>query len=307
MNIIQKVYRFLFVLLCLIGRPFGGIRPRRIYHIIARLGYKTPEFNWYRNQWGDSFFLSPYYHIDRYIISFGTYDKNLHLLLERILKPGMICIDVGANLGEVTLHMASKVGVGGMVYAFEPVSPIYERLKLHIEKHVKQNIIKAFQLALSNKTGRAPIHFSDVLNDNQGLATLLDTGAEKSLTLCGEVTTTTLDEFAAQQNIRKVDLVKIDIQGAEILLLEGGRNVFTDLSPEILIEISPSDLKYASKDSRDLIRLLEKYGYTVYEVKYGNVGKVISSSQIEPTFYATNVFCTKKRSLVPGDAGLGKQ
>src|SRR6185295_9346680 len=147
------LFRILFQLLCLIGKPFGGIRPRRIYDYVGRRAYPTPEFSWRRNRWGSELCLSPSFHIDRNIIAFGCYDLDLHRLLERLVRPEMICLDVGANLGEMTLQMAQKTGAGGRVYAFEPFPAAYERLKNHIQRNSLEKIVRAFPLALSNRAG----------------------------------------------------------------------------------------------------------------------------------------------------------
>ena len=66
--------RPLFRAACAVGRPFGGIRPRRIYDWLGRLAHPVAEFDWRRNRWGDELYLSPHYHIDRNILIFGTYD-----------------------------------------------------------------------------------------------------------------------------------------------------------------------------------------------------------------------------------------
>jgi hypothetical protein len=109
----RAIYRLLYEIACIIGRPIGGIRPRRIYDILGRRIFTKPEFAWHRNRWGDELFLSPYYDIDRQILIFGTYDPDLHAIIEHLVKPGMICCDIGANIGEVALHLAHRVQPGG--------------------------------------------------------------------------------------------------------------------------------------------------------------------------------------------------
>src|SRR5678815_6117672 len=108
--------------------PFGGIRPRRIYDLLARRAFDHAEFQPYTNRWGDRLLLSHFYHIDRNILNFGTYDPDLHLAFERLIKPGMIVFDVGANLGEMALHMARLVGTEGQVWAF---AVSYTHLRAH--------------------------------------------------------------------------------------------------------------------------------------------------------------------------------
>jgi len=116
--------RALFYTLCALGKPFGGIRPRRIYNMLAKRGFeKKPCFKKHTDRWGNEFVLSPHLFLDRQIMISGQYDLSLHLFLRNILKPGMICMDIGANIGAITITMARSVSATGMVHAFEPVPP----------------------------------------------------------------------------------------------------------------------------------------------------------------------------------------
>src|SRR5262249_26141004 len=152
---------------------FGGIRPRRIYDILARKAFDRPEFQPFTNRWGDQLLLSHFYHIDRNILIFGTYDIDLHQALVRLLKPGMVAMDVGANLGEMSLHMARLVGRTGQVWAFEPVPEIHQRLRAHIQHNHAGDVVRAVPLALSDQTGQATIAAPDDQSDNQGLGSII--------------------------------------------------------------------------------------------------------------------------------------
>ncbi|MCY3020558.1 MAG: FkbM family methyltransferase [Planctomycetota bacterium] len=284
-------YRALYRLLSVAGRPFGGIRPRRLYDVLGRKAYPRPEFAWHRNRWGAELYLSHYYHIDRNIIILGCYDQDLHQALEHLVKPGMVCFDVGANLGEMALHMAALAGPTGAVHAFEPVPAVYERLAMHAERNGLPNL-RPHQLALSNRTGRCSLAYAEASADNQGLASLVNT-AQPAVSLRAEVNAMTLDDFVSREQVRRLDLMKVDIQGAEIALLEGGRQSLAGFSPDLLMEISPADLGAAGHNSRDLCRMLEDYGYAIYRIKRGRPGTRITASAVTPGFSATNVYCTK--------------
>ena len=288
----QRLSLLLYRLACAVGRPVGGIRPRRIYDFLGRRAFSAPEFIWYRNRWGAELYLSHYYHIDRNILNFGCYDENLHLAIERLVRPGMVCFDVGANLGEMALHMAMRTGPAGVVHAFEPVPAVFERLKNHVERNRLQNI-RMHSLALSDRNGTCTIASADATSDNQGLGSIVNTN-EIIVPVRQEIQAQTLDDFVSQQHIDRIDLIKIDIQGAEMLLLEGGNQVFTNLSPDILIEISPTDLAQGGFNSRDVCCLIERYGYGIYALKAGAIGRRIIASGVSPNFNATNVFCSKK-------------
>ncbi len=80
-------YRALYHTLITVGRPFGGIRPRRLYDILGRKAYPTPAPAWTTNRWGAELLLSHHYHLDRNILIHGDYDHDLHLLFRRASSP----------------------------------------------------------------------------------------------------------------------------------------------------------------------------------------------------------------------------
>ena len=289
------LYRALYQALCAVGRPFGGVRPRSLYDVLGRHAFPRAEYAWSRNRWGAELLLSPHFHIDRNILNFGCYDENLHLAIERQVQLGMVCFDVGANLGEMALHMAARAGANGAVFAFEPVPAVFQRLHQHIERNAAKNV-SAFELALSNQTGRCNIAAGDANADNQGLASIVNPGHAAAVATI-EIETQTLDDFVKAHAIARIDVMKIDIQGAEAFLLEGGSGVFGSAqAPDLFMEISPDDLKGAGKNSRELCAMIESFGYSIFELKHGSVGQKIKASEVRPDFHATNVFCSKRKS-----------
>lgn len=296
----QTMYRSLFKLLVAAGKPVGGVRPRRLYDWLGRLAHKEAQFDWFKNRWGAHLFLSPHFHIDRNILVFGCYDEDLHLALESLLKPGMVCMDVGAHFGEVAFHMAQKVGPSGEVYAFEPEPSLYERLIKHAERNERKMRVCTVPMALSDRSGSATLYAASEDADNQGLGSLMN--GRPQLRRQVTVQTTTLDAFVKQQKIERIDLIKVDIQGAEIRFLRGGHETFRRMKPDLLIEFSPDDLKASGKNSRDLFEVLETYGYQLFRMKQGEIGARIDGRTIKPGFSAPNVYCTqKKQTPVQGE------
>jgi FkbM family methyltransferase len=292
------MHKIVFHALRLGGMPLGRLRTRGpfqlIYERLGRKAYPRPDtFSWSRNRWGHEFHLSYSYHIDRQILIYGTYDRPLHNIIDRIIKPGMICMDVGANLGEMTLHMANKVTPGGAVYSFEPVPHVYQRLITHIIRNGLDDRVYPFDLALSNANGPVDLAFTDEDADNQALGSIVNTcrdGLNRRLQVKG----CTLDSFVAQHHIARIDLMKIDIQGAEWFLLEGGSRVFSDMAPDLLIEISPLDLNEIGKNSRQLAELIESFGYRIYTLNAdGTPGCRLLASSLDTDFSASNVLCTR--------------
>ena len=148
--------RFTFEALCSLGQRFGGIRPRRIYDWLARRAFPEPSHRWATDRYGLELYLSPHSHIDRCILAFGEYESGIHRLLEQVIKPGMICLDVGANIGQIALRMAQ---LGAVVHAFEPTPPTYQILELNSQRNGFLNLF-IHPLALSDRDGEALIAYA---------------------------------------------------------------------------------------------------------------------------------------------------
>jgi FkbM family methyltransferase len=290
----SQAARAAFYALVRVGRPFGGVRPRRIYHRLARWGFTRPDFGWWRDRWGDELWLSPHYVVDRYIIAFGCLDENLERYLHRRLAPGEVCLDVGANIGSVAVHMGRRVGPRGKVYAFEPVPGLHERLRGNVRRNRVEDVVECVPLALSNTSGAAEIFAAATTAENQGMGSLVSAPpgqAERRVT----VRLQTLDEFVAEKGITRIDVVKVDIQGAEPRFLAGGAQTLKSLRPEILIEFSPEDLRHDGSDSRALAEQLEALGYELYALRGGMAGARLRGATLARDYATSNVLCTRAR------------
>ncbi|MGH3614024.1 MAG: FkbM family methyltransferase [Pseudonocardia sp.] len=297
---IMGLYRLSFWLLVRVGRQFGGIRPRRITRWLGRkafaAGPSVAPTTWWTDRWGSQLLLNPFYFLDANIIAFGCHDPSMHRFIENHVKPGMTCFDVGANVGVVALHLARRVGLSGSVHAFEPVSSIRRRLTENTERNGLSTTVKIHPAALSNGSGRAVMAVADETATNQGQASLVNSD-NPQLVISTEITTITIDEFVESNGVDRLDFLKVDIQGAELLLLEGGSRVFTELSPQILMEVSPEDLGGMGKNSRDLLEAVEAYGYRIYELdSRGWPGRPVHAQDVPADYYAANVVCIKDRS-----------
>ena len=283
------------------GYPFGGFRPGRVLTWLASKAFVPPtsETDHYkiRTSYGGVIVGHHFYHIDRQVIIRGCYDAPLHKLLDRLLQPGMVAFDIGANMGEVALHMGLKVKPHGRVYAFEPAPTQITRLRTNISANKLEGVIQSFPIALSNLNGKAKFAYADVLKENQGMGSLVNR-ANEVVTLETEVETRTLDDFVSSSEcIDRIDLIKIDIEGAEVQFMEGGQNTLKTLRPDIIMELSDSDVSQSGSGQTkfDQIRMLEEIGYRIYAIDHRSVSKrVIASDNLRDTAPCLNIYCTNK-------------
>lgn len=278
------LYKGLFHVLSFVGRPIGGVRPRRIYDAIGRKAWPKPDYRWHRNCWGDELWISPHQHFDRCVMAFGCYDPDLHMALEHLLRPGMICLDVGANFGELSLHMARKVGHAGLVHSFEPAPGPFARLSRHAERNGHR--IQCHQLALGDRCGVVEMAVPTEMADNQGLGSVVGDALPDAYTKAS-VKLMTLDAFADQCGLRQLDFIKLDIQGGEPLLVQGGVGTIRRFMPLIVSELSPRDLAATGYNSRTYCELLTGLGYAVCGLSQRGIGAAIPA--VSETLDATNV------------------
>ena len=144
------------------------------------------------------------------------------------LGPGRVVVDIGANHGYFTLLAASLVGDTGHVVAFEPNPRVFDQLETHVRLNGLESCVSLQSCALGDRVGVVPLYVSQVPS-NSGLSSLnpnpdlLDTGG---LSRTGTVTVPldTFDRFFASSCLASVDLVKIDVEGAERDVVAGMAN-----------------------------------------------------------------------------------
>lgn len=200
------------------------------------------------------------YPIERGVVA-GIYDPTTFLMIDKIVKKGDICLDIGANVGGITFAMAKRVGESGKVFAFEPGAPIFQRLKSNIEMNQDlKNIIIPFQLGISDKTTNC------YWKEHQGLP------GNGSIVEFGEsnekpVAVTTVDDHLLKNPIEKLNFVKIDVEGMEYEAIKGGGDTWKKYLPVIYYEtIQTFEIKRKEPTLKYIENLLSEIGYNFYKV-----------------------------------------
>jgi FkbM family methyltransferase len=194
--------------------------------------------------------------IDREI-ALGVFEPATTRLVNKIVKPGMTVIDVGANLGYYTIIFASLVGKSGKVFAFEPVKQYYEKLLWHVEANGYRDYVAAFNCGLSDKEAKISIGIG-----NTGAT--VHWVADDPPTRCEEIQLHSLDEIISKYSIEKIDLIKIDIDGHEPFFFRGAERFFRRNRPILLVEFAQLNLDKAGEDVTGLKAIIEELGYTIY-------------------------------------------
>ena len=174
-------------------------------------------------------------------------------MLSRLVKPGNVVLDIGANIGYFSLLFAKWTGGTGAVHAFEPFPNTIRRFRRNLELNpLLKSVVRLHETAISNTVGSLSMAVPDPGNSGSNYMSAEGTQAIK---------VTTLDTFVEQARISRVDLIKIDVEGSEVALLEGARETITRFRPILMIEVNPSTLQRFSKTSADVIQLLRMHHY----------------------------------------------
>jgi FkbM family methyltransferase len=174
----------------------------------------------------------------------------------RCMPKGGVMFDLGANFGYYALTIASVLQGDCRIYAFEPNPSTMQRLKKNVELNGTRGL-HLFEVGVSDAPGHALVVETPA---HSGAAYLRQTA------LSG-VPVTTLDLFCALNKIDRLDLIKMDIEGAELRALHGGIATFKRFHPVLLIELNPETSERAGYSVRDVVVFLEDLGYAIWDVR----------------------------------------
>jgi len=191
----------------------------------------------------------------------GCYEPNEMAFVNCFLKPGMVFIDAGAHEGLYTLLASRLVGATGRVYACEPSCREFERLQQNLTLNKIMNVV-ALRVALADYEGEGQLTIAD--SEHSGQNTLGRFAYQVSTLREERVSVRRLDDLAAEKRLTRVDLMKLDVEGAEGRLIDGGRKVISDLRPVVLFELADSSLSAQQGSARELRRLFRSLSYSIY-------------------------------------------
>lgn len=193
--------------------------------------------------------------------SSGGLEPGTRRVLTSLIRPGMGVADVGANVGLLTLSCAVATGPSGQVYAFEPEPGPRSQL----EKTLKLNglsWVKTFDLAAGAKTEQRTFHISPVIGHSSLYELPQEDGAGRDIT----VEVTRLDDVIGPG--QRLDVVKIDVEGAELDVLAGMERLVAE-NPDLAIvaEYGPSHLERVGLTSKAWFEAFQAAGFEAYAIE----------------------------------------
>ncbi|HET7233290.1 MAG TPA: FkbM family methyltransferase [Longimicrobium sp.] len=213
----------------------------------------TAEGGFFRSPWGAEFV---------YVPGWGAYGAERGMLhemgeleyLARTLPRGAVVIDVGANLGAFSLNLAVR-RPDLTVHAFEPVGATNGYLRANVRRNGLEGRVTTHRAAVSEKPGSVRI------TNRKNTDNHLVPGGEAAGASHEEVPAVTLDDFVAKEGVRGVALLKMDVEGAELLGLRGATTLLREQRPELFLEVQEEHLARFGESIASLVAFLAAQGY----------------------------------------------
>lgn len=234
--------------------------------------------------------------ISKVLSSNYHYELNETMLLKNYIKPNMTVVDIGANIGYYTALFSKWTGPYGKVFAIEPEPNNIKLLKKNILANNCKNV-EIFELALSDKRDIVDLWLNE---ENKGDHRIIkyylhsfDNERKKIKVKCEKL------DSLIPRNI-KVGLIKMDIQGSEMLALRGMTSILTQNKPlYILTEFFPYALEHSNHKAKDLIELLSSLGFEIFVIDHndGSLKKFDKNDRILTNYSKheqVNLFCKKE-------------
>ncbi|MBI5902382.1 MAG: FkbM family methyltransferase [Deltaproteobacteria bacterium] len=166
----------------------------------------------------------------------GYYEPHIMNFLKKIIGSHFVSIDIGANIGAISLPL-SHIAASGIVYSFEASKNNFAYLRKNIMANNVKNI-EPINMGIYDK--KCQLDFSYV-EEVAGCSFLSTVGVKEGVSEV--IDCIRLDDWIIENNIQKVDFIKLDVEGAEIHAINGSLNTFKNLKPDLIVEFNPNPIE----------------------------------------------------------------
>jgi FkbM family methyltransferase len=221
----------------------------------------------------------------------GAYEKDTVAVFRKILKPGMVVVDIGAHVGYFTRLYGDLVGPNGSVHAFEADPENYALLERNVRGRTN---VKTYAQAIADRVGT--IAFYETENHTGCHSLVASDSRPHTLT----VSCTTLDELIRRGTMPRVDVIKMDIEGGEPIALRGMRETIA-ANPDIVLvtEFCPDNFRDTSTTPSEYLAQLHELGLRTFSVTAEGLKEItpelnrVGTWFIKPDYHYVNILAAK--------------
>jgi len=200
--------------------------------------------------------------LSRSVFVEGIYEPNEFVWMTNFLQPGMVVIDIGAHEGMYTLFASRCVEGGGHIWSIEPSSRERGYLRRNVRRNLLENVT-ILDVAVGASDGQAMLQLADDVRS--GRNTITGAVAIHSQGIRSEnVDVRSLDHLAVIHQWIRIDLIKIDTEGAELDILRGAREVITRFRPAIMLEVPQGRPTQQGRCLGELLEAFRLHDYGVF-------------------------------------------
>jgi FkbM family methyltransferase len=190
----------------------------------------------------------------------GTYELDLQQAVDELVQPGWVVYDVGANIGYISLMLARQVGETGRVFAFEALPANVQRLRRNIGLNELQDRVHVISAAVVDQA--APVHF--LVHPSTSMGKVVGSAGRDKIQEYQqeiEVMGLALDGFVYEDGHPAPQVIKLDIEGGEVLAVKGMQRILAELRPLMLVEL------HGYEAARAVWPVLASAGYTIHRMQ----------------------------------------
>ena len=231
----------------------------------------------------------------------GVFEPHTTQVIKQNISSGDIVIDIGANIGYFTLIMAKGIRENGKVFSFEPEPKNFELLKKNVEINNYSNVILE-KKAIGNKTGTAKLYLADRKNNvfSSGMHRIFRSDLVSQIADPILINIIKLDDYLQDLKfIKKIRLIKIDVEGAEFDVLKGMNKILDENKEiKIVMEFSSENLEDYGSNAYDVVDFLMNKGFKLsvineVEKRMEEVTGIKEIIDSEAKKIGLNIFCSR--------------
>jgi FkbM family methyltransferase len=212
----------------------------------------------------------------RYVNYFPKdYEKENFDFIKSSVNDGGVVLDIGAHIGLFSLIASQIVGQKGKVFAFEPSPTTFDVLSKTISINNANHIIEPIQKAVGEIEGTIQFFVSnDSIDNSNSLVKYLSDRELKGI----DIAITSTDLFVKEKNLRKINFIKIDVEGAELDTLKGAKNTLLTYKPFCMVGIHPEAILAKGDNLLDIYNIIKECGYII----------LVNNKEISKEFFLEN-------------------